>query len=288
MRKFICKLKELWYGTTNTDITKKLQSIQESIQRLYVKVDDYSNGMNHSKQDLSFSLESSATESLIRLYTQNALRQNDLSSSKEILAVQSYVKIELENLGIKFITSLPGTSFDSMSMITAQCEYVMTNKKELENHVAKSVVPAFYWQIDNSHKQLLHKEQVVLYQYSELPASSQNLLQDVAPISNDAETVIGYLVVEQYDKISAIHEIYEGCNVYGSAPKQQKNVHSHQVVVTDGMEDEHFEIANNVVRLLAGSWGIGYLENNKEKQIEIYNGLKIILNDHLYFIIIEK
>lgn len=235
-------------------------------------------------------------EFLVNLYTQIATRQKDLGVSKELANIQTILLHEMKRRNISVFSSFPGVKFDPINMIVAPFPPILTNNREKENLVAGSIVPLFTLKdkgkIDNI---LLHKEQVVLYQFSESCESMhpQSVLL-AGPNQLDCShavvfpAVVGHLILIQYDEISDIYDVYEGCNVYGTSPTEADGKHCHTIAVANEfMKPEHFEICDHKAKLLSGSWNIDY-EGNKISEVEINNGMKIILSKEISFVLIEK
>lgn len=225
---------------------------------------------------------------LIKLYTQNAIRQKDIGDSPEIYAVQARIEVELQMMGVTMHSSSPGTAFDPHVMEVAQFEFVLTNKQEFENTVAESVVPAF--RKGGATGELIQYEQVALFKYDEQATLASNCNDDILPPITIVEKVVGFLAYRYDGEIRAIYEVYEGNNVFGTNPKIIEGRHSYRIPVREGegVEQEHFEICEDKMRLLSGTWGIDYYGNTAEKELDMENGLCVFLSEHISFVYYEK
>lgn len=278
------------------------QSMQQGMAQLQSSVEALSNGSNQAMAKLQYDIDALKQEikgkqgggqnvdammPLIKLYTQNAIRQKDKGDSPEIYAVQATIKADLQMMGITMHPSSPGTSFDPHTMKVAQCEFVLTNKRELENTVAESVVPAF--RKEGATGELIQYEQVALFKYDEHATMVSTRHDEILPPPS-AEKVVGFLAYRYDDEIRAIYEVYEGSNVFGTNPKVEEGRHSYRIPVKEGegVEREHFEICENKMRLLSGTWGIDCFDDKAEKELDACNTLCVCLSEHVSFVYYEK
>ena len=278
-------------------------SMKQGMSQLQSSVDALSNGSNQAISELQSNINALKQElkvgkkgeqdvdaimPLIRLYTQNAIRQKDKGDSPEIYAVQTRIEVELQIMGVTMHSSSPGTSFDPHVMEVAQCEYVPTNRRELENTVAESVVPAF--RKGGSTGELIKYEQVALFKYDEQATFASSRSDDVLPPTPIAEKVVGFLAYRYDGVIRAIYEVYEGSNVFGTNPRVEEGRHSYRIPVKEGegVEREHFEICENKMRLLSGTWGIDCFDDKAEKELDANNTLCVCLSEHVSFVYYEK
>lgn len=274
------------------ELQQKLDSISNyiSAQKVDGKQEQYPNSTPRKN-------EIESKEFLVDLYTQIAMRQQDLGVSKELANIQAIILHEMKRRNINVHSSLSGVGFDPVNMTLAPFPPLPTNNKGKENLVADSIVPLFtYRDTERNDDTLLHKEQVILYQYSdscESMVSHQNehlIVPNQFGCNNVAESpaVVGHLILLQYNEISDVYDIYDGRNVYGTSPKKAEGKYCHPIAVSNEfLEPEHFEICDHKARLLSGTWSIDY-SGNKIPEIDISNGLKIIISEEISFVIIEK
>lgn len=288
MKRFITWLKRFLNKRPNQ--TEMLNGISMKIDTLQQKLDSISIVVQNCYQNAPI-------EFLVNLYVQISTRQKDLGISIELANIQTILQHELNRRGVNIHSSLPGTEFDPINMTIAPFPPVLTNNREKENYVANSIVPLFTFKDKNLNlNDLLHKEEVVLYQYSESCVNGTNMHGESGvteePFKHDINTsspiVVGHLILLQYDEISDVYDIYEGCNVYGIAPNKSEGKHCHPIAIaSDDMQPEHFEINNHEAKLLSGTWSIDY-DGNNVPIVEINNGMKIIISKDLYFVVVEK
>lgn len=273
------------------EFQQKLETISDYLS---VKKNENQQKLNPNSTPCKENKES--MEFLVNLYTQIALRQNDLGVSKELANIQTILLHEMKRRSINVHSSLPGVGFDPVNMTVAPFPPMLTNIREKENLVAGSVVPLFIHKDNGSDDTLLHKEQVILYQYSDsfdsMMTHENELIQESNMLNSDSivasPVVVGHLVLMQYDEISDIYDIYDGRNIYGTSPEDAEGKHCHTIAVANEfMEPEHFEICDHKAKLLSGTWSIDY-NGNKIPEIDISNGMKIIISEEISFVIIEK
>ena len=267
------------------DIKIMKKGLSEASAQVQGSIDGLSKGLKKDNNGVEATQE--GIRFLCELYTTNALRQIDVGDSPEINAVQKQILTYLRMRDVAAVSSAVGTHFDPKKMQVAKCNkpYITTSRKDDDNTVAITVAPAF--RIGNADGGLLQYEQVALYRYDE------NAVVTTEPCSTPPqgpiqEKVIGYLLMKQYGNITAVYEVYEGRNVFGTHPRAIEDGHSQSIPINEGMEQEHFEICDDTARMLSGKWGIDSLNNDDENEVETYNGMCIILNEQLSFIYIDK
>lgn len=281
------------------DISKQMVESQQKLESIYnyisaQKVESQQEVVPNSASNKN---ERESIEFLVNLYTQISTRQKDLGVSKELANIQTIILHEMKRRNIEVHSSLSGTVFDPINMTLAPFPPMPTNNIVKENLVADSIVPLFtYKDKDRNNDTILHKEQVILYQYSDsyegmVSHQNENLMVSNQFDSNNvvaSPAVVGHLILLQYDEISDVYDIYDGRNIYGTSPENAEGKYCHPIAVTNEfLEPEHFEICDHKVRLLSGTWSIDY-KGNKIPEIDISNGLKIIISEEISFVIIEK